>query len=81
MKPEGEANTQIRFKYEYEYTRKDKKYTKTKIQTHTNTNFTIGCLSQIRRGEKRDFSEKSSLTKMAIISVLEYFQNKAIPQG
>ena len=55
------GNTQIRLKYEYKYTkytRKDKKYTNTKIQTHTNTNFTVGSLSQIRRGEKRDFSEK-----------------------
>ena len=39
------------FKYEYKYTRKDKKNANTKIQSHTNTNFTIGSLSQIRRGE------------------------------
>ena len=64
MKPENDANTQIRFKYEYKYTkytRKDEKYTNTKkikIQTHTNTNFAIGTLSQIRGGGILDLSGK-----------------------
>ena len=59
MKPENDGNTQICFKYEYKYTKytqKDKKYTNTKIQTlMMNTSFTIGSLSQIRRGKKEIF--------------------------
>ena len=63
MKPENDANTQIRFKYEDKYTnntQKDKKYTNTKIQTRTNTNFAIGTLSQIRGGGILDLSKKKS---------------------
>ena len=61
---ENAGNTQIRLKYEYEYTKytqKDKKYTNTKIQTlMMNTSFTIGSLSQIRRGKKEIFWKKCS---------------------
>ena len=59
MKPENDGNTQIRLKYKYNYTGKDKIYTNTKI--HKNTNIAIGSVSQIRGGEKLDFSAKTNL--------------------